>query len=173
MLAGIIDVAGKGCGEIIGAAGGVGDEVLAPAIPDMAPRIGEAIGDVDVEFLRLGLITENAAFSSRLRAIRRLDLGVMEVPFIEVQVAARAPAEIVNRVMGVGTIESRENDLLEVGFACTLGILEEDDVRLLTDVGTAVAERDARRQMEAIGEDGRLYPPCPAPWCPRRSGSCR
>ena len=48
-------------------AGAIVDEVLAPAIPDVAVRVGKAGGHVDVELLRARLVAKDGAVRHALR----------------------------------------------------------------------------------------------------------
>ena len=67
VLVRIVDLAGEGGAEVVGPARGVGHEVLAPAVDVVAPRVGEAVGDLDLELLRPRLVAEDARRPSRGR----------------------------------------------------------------------------------------------------------
>ena len=65
VLVGILEVAGERRRVVIHVARAVGHEVLAPAIEGVAVRVGEAVGDVDLELLRPRLVAEDARVASR------------------------------------------------------------------------------------------------------------
>ena len=67
-------------------AGAVDDDVLAPAVEDVAVRVGEGDVDVDLEFLRPRLIAKNArVFVAHRRAVDVLHLRLVERPFLEIR----------------------------------------------------------------------------------------
>ena len=53
-----VELAGEQGAVIRIGAGAVDDDVLAPAVEDVAVRVGEAVGDVDLELLRPRLIAD-------------------------------------------------------------------------------------------------------------------
>ena len=153
----VVDVAGEGGGEVVRAAGGVGDERLAPVVPGDAPRVGEAVGDEDVELLGLRLVAEDARILDAVGTVGGFDLRVVERAFTEVEVAAGAPVEGVHARGASRPSRSRAAcELRIVGLVVAVGVLEEHQVRLRADVGAAVAELDAGRHVELVGEDGLL-----------------
>ena len=74
VLVRVIDVAGKGGAVVIRTAGGVGDEILAPGVEDLAPGVGEAVGDEDVELAGAGLVAKDARVGTAFGAPGRFDL---------------------------------------------------------------------------------------------------
>jgi len=56
VLLGKIEMAGKEGSVVRLGAGGVHHDVFTPAVPRMAVRIGEAVGDIGLELLRARLI---------------------------------------------------------------------------------------------------------------------
>ena len=153
LLVRVVDVAGERRAPVVVAVRGVGDEVLAPAVDDVAPGVGERIGDEDAQLLGARLVAEHAGVVDANRAVRRLDLRVEEGPFLEVERAVRAPREGVDRVVAVLGAEAVQDDPPHVGAVVAVGVLQEHQVRLLRDVDAAVAEREAGRDVEPIGED--------------------
>ena len=91
VLLGVDDLTGKGRAEVVGAAGGVGHEVLAPAVEVVAPGIGEPVRHEDVKLPALGLPAEDARLVAPARSIRRLDLRVVKCPLLPVQARRRGP----------------------------------------------------------------------------------
>src|SRR5205823_1606921 len=75
----VLQVAGDQRRVIRVGAGAVVDVVLAPAAEDVAVRVGERVGDVDLALLRARLVAEGAGVGEPLwRAVGRLDLAVVE-----------------------------------------------------------------------------------------------
>ena len=154
---GKVEVAGEQRAVIRVGAGAVDDDVLAPAVEDVAVRVGEAVGDVDVELLGARLVAEDAGVGvAHRRAVGRLDLRVMERAFLEVERAARVEDEAVGRVVRVGRVEAVEHADAEVGLAVAVGVLEEHQVGRLGDEDAAVVELEAGRAVQVVGEDGHL-----------------
>ena len=107
MLARELDVAGQRQAEVVGAAGGVGDEVLAPACRRRGPTGWRSGSDTNVSslwLLRLEAIDAGVALAER--APRRLDVGAMEDAFVEEQGALGRPGEHVDGVMAVAGAEA-------------------------------------------------------------------
>ena len=146
-------VAGDRGAEVVRAAGGVGDEVLAPAVEDVPPRIGEGVGNEDLELEALGLVAEDPGVDQAHRAVGGLDLAVVEGALLEVERAARTPGEGGDRVVAVLGAEAVEDDLVAVGHVVAVGVLDEHQIRLLRHVGAAVAEFEAGGQVQAACED--------------------
>ena len=141
-----IDVAGEQ-GRVIGIrAGAVDDDVLPPVVEDVAVRIGEAVGDVDVELLRARLVAKHAGVGQpHRRAVGRLDLRVMERAFLEIEGTARVEREAVGRVVRVGRVEPAEHALAHVGLVVAVGVLEEQQVGRHRHEHAAVPELEAGR----------------------------
>ena len=81
----------------------------------------------------------------------------------ETAVADRATEPVVVTVgeaagLGVGVADAPagQHDLTDVGLVVAVGILEEDEVRGLSDDHAAVHEDEARRDVEMVGEDREL-----------------
>ena len=107
-------------------AGAVVNDVLAPAVPNVAVRIGEAGGNVDVEFLGARLVAEYRPIgAANRRAVRRLDLRMMECSFLKIEPAARIERETIRRMVRVGRVQARQHADAQVGLAVALGVLEE------------------------------------------------
>ena len=58
--------------------------------------------------------------------------------------------------MGIADAPAGQDDLTDVGFVVTIGVLEEDEVRCLRHDHAAVGEDEAGRNVEFIGEDREL-----------------
>jgi hypothetical protein len=155
LLARVIHMAGKRRPVVVGAARGVRDEVLPPAVDHVAPGIGERIGDEDLELLGFRHVTEHRRVVDAHRAVRRLDLRMVERAFLEVEVATGPPLKRVDGVMAVLGAKAVKDDAMLVGLVVAVGVAEKGEVRLLRDVGAAVAELEAHRLVEAVGEHGR------------------
>ena len=156
------------------AAGAVEDDVVAPVIEDVAVRVGEVHRDVGLELERPRLEAEHAAVGlAHRRPPRRLDLGVMEDAFLEVQRAAGIEREAVHRVVRVGRVQAAEDDLAGVGLVVAVGVLEEHQVRRLGQRG----RRRSRTRSRWDCSDRRRTPsacrPCRRRRCLRGSGACR
>src|SRR5262249_57270901 len=122
----MLQVAGEQSAVIRIGAGAVVDEILAPAVPNVAVRVGEAVGDVHVEFLTARLVAEDAAVDAApRRAVGRLDLRMVESAFLEVQRAARIEGEAVGRVVRIGRVESAQDALAQLGLASAVPALAD------------------------------------------------
>ena len=137
--------------------GAVDHDVLAPAVEGVAVRVGEAERDVDVELLRLRLVAEDPRVrAADRRAVRRLDLGLVERPLLKIKGAAGVELEAVGGVVRVGRVEAGEDPLADVGLVVAVGVLQEHQVGRLGDQDAAVGELEAGRAMQAAGEDDLL-----------------
>src|SRR5262249_22043829 len=102
MLERVIQMAGEESAMIRVGPGAVVDDVLAPAVPDMAMRISERIGYIDIEFLRARLIAENAGIgAANRRTIGGLDLSTVKRAFLKVERSARIECKAVGSMMRV------------------------------------------------------------------------
>src|SRR5205823_4630144 len=63
----VVHAAGEESAVVRLGAGAVVDEILAPAVPDVAVRVGERMADVDLELLRPRLVAEDAGVGTTLR----------------------------------------------------------------------------------------------------------
>src|SRR6478736_5584384 len=93
MFVGVIDIAGEGGAVVIRAARGIGDEVLAPGIEDLAPGVGEAVGDEDVEFAGSRFIAKYAGVGAAFGTVRGFNLRMVEGAFVEIHGSARIEDE--------------------------------------------------------------------------------
>src|SRR5439155_3065241 len=94
MLVGMVEVAGDQGGIVGIGASAVVDDILAPAVENVAMRVGEAVGDVDIELLRPRLVAKNAGVDAALgRVGRSFNLGVVEDALLEIDGAARVEGE--------------------------------------------------------------------------------
>ena len=153
----VLHIAGVRSGVVVVTVRGVGYEVLPPLVEAVPPRVREPIRNVDVEPVRDRIEAEDRRILHPFRAVRRFDLRVMEHALLEVQLAGRTPLKRRERVVGVGGIEPVQDSLRDVGLVVAVGVGEIHQIRLAGDVaGVASGVRDARRQMQAIGEDGFL-----------------
>ena len=152
----IVDIPGEGGAEVVGAARGVGHEILSPAVERLAPGIREAVRHEDVELLPPAVVAEDAGIGAPLRAADRLHRRLVKRPLLHEQPAGRIAREGADRVVRIGRIESVEHDLADVGLVVTVGIFQENEVRLLRDIEPAIGDLEAGRQMEAVGEH-RLF----------------
>ena len=155
-------VAGDRGAEVVRAAGGVGDEVLTPSVEDVAPGIGEGVGDEDLEVEAVRLVAEDAGIDQPHRAVGCLDLAVVEHALLEVERAAGSPGEGGDRVVAVLGAEAVQDDLVAVGHVVAVRVLDEHQVRLLGHVDAAVAEFEAGRYVQAAGEHGVVIGPAVA-----------
>ena len=163
LLVRVVDVAGERRAAVVVAVRGVGDEVLAPAIDDVAPRVGERIRRRTRSASRCAARSgRRRRTRARTRAVRRLDLRVEERALLEVQRAVRAPLKGVDRVVAVLGAEAVQDDPPLVGLArrrwCPAGTS-----------GSAAARRTRRRRRarsrsgcRAVGEDRDLVGPAVA-----------
>ena len=118
--------------------------------------MAKPIGDVDLELLRPRLIAKDARVGQpHGRAVGRLDLGVVERPFLEVDGTAGVEPEAVRRVVRVGRVETADHPLADVGLVVAVGVLEQHQVGSLGDQHALGHDLEAGRAVEMIGE-GRL-----------------
>ena len=134
VLLGILEVTRERRGVVVDVARAVGHEVLSPAVEGVAVGVGEAICDVDLELLRPRLVAEDARIGQPdRRAVWRLDLGVVERPFLKVDRPAGIEPEAVGRVVRVGRVEPADHPLADVGPIVAIGVLEQHQVGGLGD----------------------------------------
>src|SRR5260370_434606 len=77
-------------------AGAVVDEILAPVVPDVAVRVGEGGSDVGLELLGARLVAiDGTVGDTHGRAVSRLNLRVVERPFLKVERSAWIEREAV------------------------------------------------------------------------------
>ena len=96
VLVRIIEMSGEKRSVVGVGPGAVIDVILAPTIPNVAVRVGEAVRDVDLEFLRARLIAIDAGVGvAHRRTPRRFDLRVHEGAFLPVDRSARIEGEAV------------------------------------------------------------------------------
>ena len=104
----------------------VDDDVPAPAVEDVAVRVGEVVGDVHLELLGARLVAEDAGVAQcSHRRPGRLHRGVVEGPLLEVEVAARAEDEAVGGVVRVGRVEAVEHPHARCRRVVAVGVLED------------------------------------------------
>ena len=127
--------------------------VLAPVVECHAPRICALVGAKRRQPMPLRLEAKPAAVLLAHRAVRRLDLAVMKNPLTENQVAVGRPREVMQRVVRVFAAKTGEQFFAGVGFAVTVGVLDEYEMRLLRDVHAAVAELERQWDLQVVGED--------------------
>ena len=156
------------------AAGRVEHDVPAPPVEHVAVRVGEVHRDVDLELLRSRLESEHAGVRlAHRRRPRRLDLRVVEHPFLEVERTAGIEGEAVDGVMRVGGVEAVQQVFLRRRpcrrRSCPSGTR-----------GSAPARRARRRcrtrtRWGCAGRRRRrcACPPCRRRRCLRGSGACR
>ena len=130
--------------------------VLAPVVKRHPPRIGAVVSAEAGELVLAWLETKPATVLLTYRAIRRLNLAVVENGFAEDQIAIRAPHKIMERMVTVLAAEPSEHQLAVVSLAVTVGVLDETHVRLLAHVHAAIAEFKRQRNVQVIGKHRRL-----------------
>ena len=78
VFGGVINMTAETRTKIIVVARGIGDEVVAPVIEDAAMWIGEAVGDIGLEFSGARLKTINGAVVVSHRTEGGFDMGAVE-----------------------------------------------------------------------------------------------
>ena len=130
--------------------------VLAPVVKRHPPRIGAMVSAEAGELVLAWLETKPATVLLTYRAIRRLNLAVVENGFAEDQIAIRAPHKIMERMVTVLAAEPSEHQLAVVSLAVAIGVLDETHVRLLAHVHAAIAEFKRQRNVQVISKHRRL-----------------
>ena len=101
----VVQVSGEQRGMVRLGARAIDDDVLAPAVEDVAVRVGEAEIHVHVELLRARLVAVDAGVGvAHRRAPGRLHLRVVERAFLEIDRAPRIEDEAVGGVVRVGGV---------------------------------------------------------------------
>ena len=153
VLVGKVEVAGEQQRVSRLRSGSVPDDVLTPAFKDVAVRIGETERDIDVDLLRARLVAEDAAVSDATRSTpRRFDLRVMEGALLHVERSARVDREAIDRVVCVGRVEAVNDPFFDVVLVVAVGVLEEQQVRALSDQHAAVPELETGGIVDVSGE---------------------
>ena len=155
---GIVEVAGEQRAVIRLGAGAVDDDVLAPAVEDVAVRVGEAVGDVDLELLRARLVAEDAARWRSAAAGRRASrpgCGGTSLPGSRAPRPGRARScwrcGACRPSRGRRARGSRTSAL-----PSPLVSLRNIRSGAWATQDAAVAELEAGRAVQAVGEDGHL-----------------
>ena len=151
-----VEVAREARAEVVGVAGGVGDDVVAPVVEDAAVRVGEAVGHVAGQLVGLGFEAVDGAVGVAEHAIERLDLGAVEHAVGEVDRASRFVADGVRLVVRVGGVHAGEQAFLPVGLAVAVGVADVPDVRRLDEDDAVLVKLEAGRAVEAVEEGRRL-----------------
>src|SRR5205085_662581 len=100
------------------------------------------------------LVTKDAGVgTTHGRAVRRLDLGAVKRPFLEIERSARIELEAIGRMVRVGRVDAAQHADAKVGFSAPFSVLEEEDVRRLGDEDAAVIELEAGGTVQMVGED--------------------
>src|SRR2546422_142884 len=100
MLLGVVDMAAERWTKVSVVPGRVGHQVVAPVIERAAVRIGEAVGDVALEFARARFEAVNRGIGvAHRRAPRRLHLRAMKYTVAQINRATGVQHERVSRVM--------------------------------------------------------------------------
>ena len=118
--------------------GGFEEEGLAEAIESGAPGVWDGKAGGAFEMIALRGETEEAAVGTADGTVRRFDVGVKEGAFAHVDGAGGIGAEGGDDVVGVVVVEAAEDDLADVGFVITVGVLQADEVIALRDVNAVV-----------------------------------
>ena len=85
-----------------------------------------------------------------------LDVGRVEDAVEAVEPAVGSPGERVGQLVRVVAAEAGDDDLALVGLAVAVGVLQEENVGRVGDPHAAVADGDARGNVQSVGEDGEL-----------------
>ena len=148
-------MAGEQRGVVRVGAGAVVDEVLAPAVEDVAVGVGEAVGDVALDLAGAGFEPPDAGVVVAMHAVVALDLRLVERALLEVERAVRGQDEAVGGVVRVGRVEPVQELLADVGLVVAVGVLEEQQVGGHGHEHAAVPELEAGRVVQVVGEDLR------------------
>ena len=139
---------------------------VARAVEVHAPRIARAIR-IDLELPRLDVVARDGgvhANAGRGRVLRVLHIRAREDAVGHVELAVGAPGEAVEQLVAVLQPEAGEQRRLLVRLLKRadararrgVRVLQEEDVRCLTEEHAAVPEQNARRQTKAVSEDRDL-----------------
>ena len=131
----------------------IDDDVIPPGVEGVAVGIGKAVGGVEAKFPRPWLVLEDRAVGDAHRgAPRRLPLGMVEGPFLEVDRPGGIEGEAVGGVVGVGGVEAADDPRLDVVVVVAVGVLEVEDVGALRDDYSLPPELEAGGVMEIASE---------------------
>ena len=149
-----VEVAAEGRTEVVGVAGRVGDQVIAPVIEDPAVRIGEAVGDVARELAGVRLVAVDRAVPVADRTVEGFHVGPVENAVAQIDRAAGLQAHRVRLVVRVRGIEPVQHPLLPVGLAVAVGVAHEPEVGRLHQQHAVLVKLEAGRAIQAV-EEGR------------------
>jgi len=156
MFSGMVDPAAEGGSEVGVVAGGVDDQVVAPAVEGPAVRVREPVGDVALELSGERFVAEDGAVDVAHRAFDALNLRAVKNAVAQQQRAARLVDHRVCLVVGIGRIEAHEHALLPVGTAVAVGVAHEPQVGRLHDEQAVLEEVEAGRAVQPIEIHGAL-----------------
>ena len=100
-----------------------------------------------------------------------IDLALVEHAVQSVEPAVRPPGQRVGQLVRVGAAEAGEHDFAADLLAVLLA--QEEQVGRVEHPDAAVADRDARGDVQPVGEDGDLVAPCRRRRCLRGSSRGR
>ena len=146
----VIEATAEGRAKVGGIAGGVGDDIVAPAVEGAAVRIGEAVSGVGLEFPGARLKTKKRAVDVAHGPEGGLNLRAVEDAVAEQNRAAGLVDERVGGVMGVGGVEAHEDFFAGVGLAVAVGVADEPEIRRLHDEQAVLVELKAGRAIQVV-----------------------
>jgi hypothetical protein len=149
-----VEVAAHGGAIVVGVAGGVGDQVVAPVVEHPAVRIGEAIGRVAHEFSGFRFVAVDRAVDVADRAVEGFHAAAVEDSVTQIDRAAGLQTKRVGGVVGIRRIDAMQYALAEIRLAVAIRVAEEPEVGCLHHQHAIAIELEPGRAIEAIGEGG-------------------
>ena len=152
VFAGEVDVTAERRREIVGVAGGIGDEVVAPIVEDFAVRVGETVGNVSLESVGQRLESIEGAVGVPNRAGGGFDLRAMEHTVAKIGGTAGIAHHRVGRVVRVGGIDAVENALFKVGVIVSFSRFHIPQIRRLHEQNAVLVKGETGRAVQAVDE---------------------
>ena len=149
-----VEVATEGRGEVVGVAGGVGDDVIAPVVKHAPVRIGEAVGHIAVKAIRARLVAIDRAVHIAHGAFECLDVGAVEDTIAEIHGTAGFIADGIGFVMRICGIQTVNNALFPVAFAIAIRVADIPHVGGLHDEHTIFIKLKTSGAVQTVKEGG-------------------
>ncbi len=144
------EIATEGGGEEVLVAGGIGNDVVPPAVEDPAVWVGKAVADVLLELAGQRLKAEDATVVAADDSLPRFHLGAVENAVGEVCRAAGVEDHRVRRMVAVGGVDPHQHPLFPVRLIVPVGVPHEPQIGSLHQQHAILEKREAGRAIEIV-----------------------
>ena len=122
----------------------------------MPPWIADPDPGKHAQLLRSRIKLVDSTIVVAHNPVDRLHLGMQEDALLEIQPSSGTSPPGADGVVAVLDPEAGQRQLLHVSDIIPVGIPEEEDIRGLGDVTSAICQRDTRRHVKTVSEHGRF-----------------